>query len=156
MSIRRRVVRRPGMETILDSNTGLTAANPNEKSSAALWTGRVLTALASLFFLFDCTVKVLKLSVAMEGTARLGYPTSVVFPLGLVELACVALFVVPRTAFVGALLLTAYLGGATATHVRLGEPFFLPIVFGVVIWAGLVLRDPRLKALLLAGPKRGR
>ena len=156
MSIRGAVVRRPGMETILASNSDLTATNPNQKSTAALWAGRVLTALPSLFFLFDCTVKVLKLSVAMEGTARVGYPTSVVFPLGLVELACVALFLVPRTAFIGALLLTAYLGGATATHVRLGEPFFLPIVFGVVIWAGLVLRDARLKPLLLAGPRKGR
>ena len=156
MSIRREVVRRPGMETILTSNAGLTAESSAEKTTASVWAGRVLTALPSLFFLFDCSVKLMKLSVAMEGTARVGYPMSVVFPLGVVELVCVALFIVPRTAFIGALLLTAYLGGATATHVRLGEPYFLPIVFGVVIWAGLVLRDGRLKAILFAGPKSGR
>jgi hypothetical protein len=117
-------------------------------SNPQLWTGRVLTALPGLFLLFDAVVKILQLAPAMEGTARVGYPQSVVFGLGVVELACVIAYLVPRTAVLGAILLTGYLGGATATHLRIGEPFWFPVLFGVIVWAGLFLREERLRALL--------
>jgi DoxX-like family len=86
--------------------------------------------------------------LAVSGTAQVGYPEHLVRPIGLVELAATLLFVVPRTRLVGALFLTAYYGGATATHVRLEQPFFFPVVFGALLWISLWLRDRRLGALL--------
>ena len=118
-------------------------------SKKALWTGRILSGWLVLFLLFDGVVKVLKLAPAMEGTARLGYPSSLVVPIGIVELLCVAAYVIPRTSILGAILLTGYLGGATATQVRLEDPwFFFPVVVGVLVWAGLLLRDARLRSLI--------
>jgi hypothetical protein len=117
-------------------------------SSKRIWAGRTISALTVLFLLFDCVVKLLKLTVATEATARLGYPESLVFGLGVVELVCTIVYVIPRTATLGAILLTGYLGGATATHVRIGDPFFFPIVFGVLIWIGLWLRDDQLRAFI--------
>jgi hypothetical protein len=102
--------------------------------------------------LFDATLKVLQLPVAVQGTTQLGYPESVVFGLGLVQLACLVLYLVPRTSVLGAVLWTGYLGGAIATHVRLGNPLFSHILFPVYVaaffWAGLWLRDERLRAVL--------
>jgi hypothetical protein len=119
-------------------------------SRTRLWTGRVIAAWLVLFLAFDAIVKALNLSVAVEGTTRLGYPAHLVVILGVVELVCLMAFVVPRTSIVGALLLTGYLGGATATQVRVESPwFFLPVALGALIWAALCLRDPRLGALLL-------
>jgi len=118
-------------------------------SNKSLWAGRVISALVVIFLLFDAAVKLLKLPVAMEGTTRLGYPAGVVFPLGIVLLACVALYVIPRTSVLGAILLTGYLGGATATNVRVQNPWILfPVVIGVLVWAGLYLRDDRLRQLI--------
>jgi len=118
-------------------------------SKKALWTGRIISGWLVLFLLFDGVVKVLKLAPAMEGTARLGYPSSLVVPIGIVELLCVAAYVIPRTSILGAILLTGYLGGATATQVRLEDPwFFFPVVVGVLVWAGLLLRDARLRSLI--------
>jgi hypothetical protein len=118
-------------------------------SKKALWSGRILSGWLVLFLLFDGVVKVLKLAPAMEGTARLGYPSSLVVPIGIVELLCVAAYVIPRTSILGAILLTGYLGGATATQVRLEDPwFFFPVVVGVLVWAGLLLRDARLRSLI--------
>src|SRR6478735_643137 len=103
--------------------------------------GRVLSTIAALFLFLD-------------GTAQLGYPTDVVFGLGLTLLLCVLAYIVPATSFLGALLLTGYLGGAVATHVRVGNPLFTHVLFptyvAVVLWGGLALRDPRLRALLTA------
>ena len=91
----------------------------------------------------------MKLAPAMEANARLGYPASTVLPLGIVELICVVLFAVPRTSFLGAILLTGYLGGATATQVRLEDPwFFFPVVVGGFVWGGLFLWDARLVTLI--------
>jgi len=118
-------------------------------SKKALWTGRIISGWLVLFLLFDGVVKVLKLAPAMEGTARLGYPSSLVVPIGIVELLCVAAYVIPRTSILGAILLTGYLGGATATQVRLEDPwFFFPVVVGALVWAGLLLRDARLRSLI--------
>lgn len=121
-------------------------------SRASRWTGRVLSGLSVAFMIFDASLKVLELPVAIEGTVQLGYPPGVIFGLGLVQLACLILYVVPRTAVLGALLWTGYLGGAVATHVRIGNPLFshtlFPIYLAVLIWAGLWLRDRRLRAVL--------
>jgi len=113
------------------------------------WTGLVIGAWVVLFLAFDSAVKLLGLDVAIEGTTRLGYPAHLVVIIGVVELVCLLAYVIPRTAPIGALLLTAYLGGATATQVRVEDPWFLfPVAVGVVVWGALWLRDPRLAGLL--------
>ena len=118
----------------------------------ALWIGRVLSALAVLFLTFDATMKLLRLPMAIDGTTELGYPASVVFPLGIVQVVCLILYLLPRTSVFGAVLWTGYLGGAIATHVRLGNPLFTHVLFPVyvalLLWGGLWLRDTRLRALL--------
>jgi hypothetical protein len=111
----------------------------------------VITGLLVLFLLFDASMKFLKVRAAVEGTMRLGYPESVVLPLGVVLFSCTVLYVIPRTALIGAILLTGYLGGATATHVRVGEPFIFPIVFGVLVWVALYLRREWLRSILRIG-----
>jgi len=120
-------------------------------SRTQIWTARVLRGLSISFLLVDAGMKVLKTSAAVEGTASLGYPPDSVFGIGVVQLICVALYIVPRTSFLGAVLLTGYLGGAIATHVRLGNPLFTHILFptyvAALIWGALYLRDARLRAL---------
>jgi hypothetical protein len=118
-------------------------------SKAGSLVGRAISSLMALFLLFDGGMKVLKLAPAVEGTVRLGYPVSLVFAIGFVDLICVAAYAVPRTSILGAILLTGYLGGAIATQLRMREPWFLfPFVIGVLLWAGLFLRDVRLRALI--------
>ena len=120
----------------------------------SIWTGRILSALGVLFLTFDAVMKVLKSAQAVEGTTQLGYPASVVVPLGLLQLVCLALYLVPRTAILGAVLWTGYLGGAVATHVRLGNPMLthvlFPVYIAVLLWGGLYLRDGRVRTLLEA------
>jgi hypothetical protein len=124
-------------------------------SKARLWTGRGIAAWLVLFLAFDAVVKVLNLSVAVEGTTRLGYPEHLVVSLGLVQLVCLIAFVVPRTSIVGAILLTGYLGGATATQVRVESPWFLlPAALGGLLWVALCLQDPGVGTLLLERPRR--
>jgi hypothetical protein len=114
--------------------------------------GYVLSGLAVLFLLFDATLKVLQLPAALQGTIQLGYPKSVVLPLGIVQLACLAIYLFPRTSILGAVLWTGYLGGAIATHVRIGDPLFSHVLFPVyvaaLLWGGLWLRDGQLRAIL--------
>lgn len=98
--------------------------------------------------LFDAVMKLINVAPVREATARLGYPDSLTLGIGIVLLVCTVVYVIPRTSILGAILLTGYLGGATATHVRVGEPFYFPIVFGALIWAGLSLRNARLRALI--------
>ena len=117
-------------------------------SKKMLWAGRILSGLPVLMLLFSGVMKLVKPAAVVEGFVQLGYPESLTVGVGIVELACAALYVIPRTSVLGAILLTGYLGGATATHVRIGEPFFIPIVLGVLVWGGLYLRDERLRALL--------
>ena len=117
-------------------------------SKKMLWTGRVLSALPVLMLLFSAGMKLAKPAPVLEGFVHLGYPASLALALGILELACTVLYVIPRTSVLGAILLTGYLGGATATHLRIGEPFYGPVLLGVLVWAGLYLRDPRLRALL--------
>jgi hypothetical protein len=116
-----------------------------------LWTGRIVVAWIVLFLVWDGAVKLLKLNMAVEGTLRVGYPARLVAVIGLIELICVAAYALPRTSIVGAILLTGYLGGATATQVRLEDPWFLlPVLIGVLAWGALWLRDPGLGRLVFA------
>lgn len=126
---------------------------PNRPSKALVWTGRVLSTLPVLMLLMSACMKFARPPEVVEGMSKLGYSVDLAVPLGIVELACTIIYVVPQTAVLGAILLTGYLGGATATHVRVGDPWFGPVVFGVVLWLGLYLRDARLRALL---PLRGK
>jgi len=118
----------------------------------SLWTGRILGALTVLFLLFDSVIKLTRLPPAIEGTVQLGYPAGSVFGIGLIPLVCTVAYIVPRTSIVGAILLTGYLGGAVASQVRVGNPLFthtlFPVYFATLVWGGLYLRDPRLRALL--------
>jgi hypothetical protein len=117
-------------------------------SKAGLWTGRVLSALAILLFFFTAAFGMLKPEVSRQGFAHYGYPDGAMLRITIVEVVCAVLYAIPRTSVFGAILLTGYLGGATATHVRVSEPFFLPIIVGVVVWLGLYLREQRLRALV--------
>jgi hypothetical protein len=120
-------------------------------SKALFWTGWVLSALPALFLLFDAVMKLVKPAFVVEGTMKYGYPESSIIPLGIVLLASTFVYLIPRTAVLGAILLTGYLGGAVATHVRAEEgwfPILFPVVFGALLWVGLVLRDARLRALV--------
>ena len=114
-----------------------------------LWAGRVLSGLSILFLLVDSGMKLAKARVSVEGTIELGYPESAVFVIGAILLVCTALYAVPRTSVLGAVLLTGYLGGAVATQLRVGNPLFshilFPVYFGTLVWAGLYLRDQRLR-----------
>lgn len=124
----------------------------NHPSRKALWAGRVISGLAVLFLALDAAMKVLMVAPAVRGTIQVGYPVSVVFGLGVTLALCVTTYAVPRTAPLGAILLTGYLGGAVATHVRIGDPLLthtlFPVYMGALIWAGLLLRDRRLRGLL--------
>ena len=121
---------------------------PNPVSKKALWTGRVMSTLPVLMLLFSAVMKFVKPPGFAEGMAKIGIPESLALGLGLLELVCVILYLLPRTAVLGAILLTGYLGGAILTHLRVGENFIGPIVFGVFIWGGLYLRDVRVRALI--------
>jgi hypothetical protein len=121
-------------------------------SNARLWAGRILTAVPVMFLLFDSVIKLMKIDPVVEAFTRLGYPMSLAVGIGLLELVCLVIYVIPRTAVLGAILLTGHLGGAVATHVRVGDPFlsqaFFPVYIALMLWGGLFLREPRLRELL--------
>src|SRR5687768_5732644 len=122
------------------------------RSSGRLWTGRVLTGLVVLFLALDGLIKMIKAAPAVEASAQLGLPPESVVGIGLVLLTCVTVYVIPRTAVLGAILLTGYLGGAMAIHVRASSgafPILFSLGFGVLVWVGLALREPRLTRLIL-------
>ncbi len=126
-------------------------SSPPSVSRGALWTGRALSTLPALFLLFDGAMKLVKPTPVVEATVELGFSEQVIFPLGIVLLACTILYLLPPTAVLGAILLTGYLGGAVAIHVHAGHgPFrvIFPVLFGVLLWGGLVLRDRRLRPLV--------
>ena len=132
--------------------SGHSATQKAPVSKGRLWTGRIMSALPALFLVMDGVMKLAKPDFVVKATVQLGYPESVIFGLGIVVLVCVILYVVPRTAVLGAILLTGYLGGAVATHVRAGDPLFshilFPVYVAILIWGGLYLRDERLRALI--------
>jgi len=120
-------------------------------SMKSLWAGRIMSALPVLFLVVDAVMKLAKADVVIKTTVGLGYAETVIVPLGIVLLACVVIYLIPQTAVLGAILLTGYLGGAVATHVRAGQGLFemlFPVVIGALLWGGLALRDSRLHALI--------
>lgn len=129
------------MENIVASSTPHTART-------SLWIGRVLTGLIVAFLLIDGIGKLVPFAVYVEGTRQLGFAVEVIRPLGVLLTVSVLLHVIPRTQMLGALLLTAYLGGATATLVRAGTPFWFPVAMGILLWIGFALRNPRVRALV--------
>jgi hypothetical protein len=122
------------------------------RQTPTLWIGRAVSAVPLLFLAVDAGMKAFRAAPAVEGTVALGYPDGVLVPLGLIQIACWILYAIPRTALLGAILWTGYLGGAVATHVRVGNPLFshvlFPVYVGLLLWGGLWLRDARLRALI--------
>jgi DoxX-like family len=135
----------------MDATTQIAAPSKVQK-----WTSYVLSALVILFLVFDSVIKLMKLPVVQEASARLGYQNETTFHIGFVLLLCVILYAIPQTSVLGAIFLTGYLGGAVATHTRIGDPLFTHILFptylATLLWLGLYLREPRLRTLV---PFRG-
>jgi hypothetical protein len=132
------------MENVLAATPQLNVSRPR----TSLWIGRVLTGLAVAFLLLDGIGKLIPVAQFVEGTRQLGYAVDVVRPLGVLLTLSALLHVIPRTQMLGAVLLTAYLGGATATLVRVGTPYWFPVAMGIILWIGFYLRNPRLRALV--------
>jgi len=137
--------------------TAIQAGSSAEKtstSSKALWAGRILNGFVVLFLLVDAGFKLIRPlpAPAVEAFGKLGYPVGFAGGIGILLLACVAVYLIPRTCVLGAILLTGYLGGAVASHVRVGDPWFshalFPVYVGLLIWGGLYLRDEKLRALV--------
>lgn len=128
-------------------------------SKGWLWTGRIVSVLVGLFLLADACMKVIKPPFVVQATTQLGYPESVIRPIGITLLICVIIYAIPRTSIFGAVLLTGYLGGAIATNVRVGAPLFsyvlVPVYVAVLVWGGLFLRDSRLRTLVSSNNRKG-
>jgi len=120
-------------------------------TKASKWAGYVVTALPVLFLLMDGVMKLFKPAFVVDATTQLGYQENTIVPLGAVLVTCTVLYLIPTTSVLGAILLTGYLGGAVATHVRVeggAFPILFPVALGALVWAGLYLRDTRLRALI--------
>jgi hypothetical protein len=133
-----------------------TAAQPGLVSTKSLWIGRILSGLVIVLLLFDSGMKLVRAAPVLEAMPQLGWPVSLTVPLGVILLLCVIVYAIPQTSVLGAILLSGYLGGAVATHTRIADPLFshilAPVYLGIVLWLGLYLREPRLRALV---PIRG-
>ncbi len=140
------------MEASLTETPAPTLTRSPSRSKRRLWMGHALSAVAVSFLSFDSAIKLVKIAPVVESFERLGYSPAIAREIGWLELACLVLYVVPRTAPLGAVLLTGFLGGAIATHVRIGDPLFshvlFPVYMAVLLWGGLFLRDVRPRALL--------
>jgi DoxX-like family len=133
------------------AQTSLAAKPMFLNSKAATWTGRVLSGGIGLFLVFDSVMKVIKNPHILAASADLGFSTNTITRIGCLLLACTLIYVIPRTAILGAVLLTGYLGGAVAAEVRVGHPVFqylFPVIFGILLWAGPFLRDARLRQVI--------
>ena len=118
-------------------------------SKTALWTGRVMSALPVLLILLGSIMKLMRHPSVLEGFARAGIPERLILPVGLIELVCVVVYLIPRTSVLGAILMTGLLGGATITTSRVGDPTYpMPVILGMLAWGELYLRDVRLRALI--------
>ncbi len=117
-------------------------------SKKMLWAGYIMGILPVLMLLMSAVMKFVKPPPVVEGFAHLGLPESLALGLGILELICTVIYLVPQTSVLGAILLTGYLGGATVTHLRVGDPFLMPVLLGLLIWGGLFLRDSRLRTLI--------
>jgi hypothetical protein len=136
------------MEATTTIQTDVPSVENGPISKKVLWTGRILSAVPVLMLLMSAVMKFAKPPLVVEGFAHLGLPEKLALGLGVLELACTVLYLIPRTTVLGAIFMTGYLGGAVATHLRVGDPFIGPIIFGVLVWAGLFLREKRLRALI--------
>jgi hypothetical protein len=140
------------MSTSQATETARSAAAQAAPSKKGLWAGRILSGLVALFLIPDGIIKFLKPAPVIETSAHLGLPLSLANTLGILVLVCTAIYLFPRTSVLGAILLTGYLGGAVATHLRVGDPLFSHVLFptylGLLLWLGLYLRDDRLRALV--------
>lgn len=116
----------------------------------AVWVGWVMTLLVAAIFCMSASMKLMGQPQALQMMGSLGWSPSQLVPLAVLELSCLALYLIPRISVLGAVILTGYLGGAIATHVRIGQPVYLHVVIGLLIWGGLYLREPRLRALIPA------
>jgi hypothetical protein len=131
-----------------------TKTHANSSSKAARWSGTIMSGLVILFLLFDGGIKLVPLEIVTETSAQIGLPADAAFGrlLGILTILCVVLYAIPRTSVLGAILLTGYMGGAMATHLRIGSPLFTHVLFGfylgVLIWGGLYLRDERVRRLI--------
>ncbi len=135
----------------ISERTSLMHPASKDISKKRVWAGRILSGWAALFFVVDGGMKLFKPPVVVQSTVQLGYAESDIVGIGIVLLACTVLYLVPRTAILGAVLLTGYLGGAVASQVRVNGPWFnifFPVVFACFVWGGLYLRDKRLKSVL--------
>jgi hypothetical protein len=125
---------------------------PQPTSKRAVWAGRIISVLPALFMLFDGVIHTMKIPAVVEGFAKLGYPISVATTLGIIEIVCTVLYLIPRTSVLGAVLLTGYLGGAIASNVRIQAPLFgyvlFPIYVALFLWGGLWVRDGRVRGVL--------
>jgi hypothetical protein len=117
-------------------------------SKKAMWTGYVMSALPVLALVMSAVMKFMKPAPVVQGFAHLGYLESAAFNLGVLEIACTVVYLIPQTSVLGAILLTGYLGGATASTFRVGDPWIMTVALGILIWGGLFMRDPRLRALI--------
>ncbi len=120
----------------------------DEGNRKAIWAGRALSILVALPFVFSAVMKLTMHPEVIKGMSHLGLPESLIMPLGVIELLCVVVYLVPKTSVLGAILLTGYVGGTIITHLRVGEPIYLNIILGLLIWLGLYLRRPRIRELL--------
>ena len=139
------------MEALLDDSAPVTRAH-STPSKLQYRAGIALSALPVLFLSFDSVIKLLKIAPVVQSFAQLGYPDSLARGLGLLELACIVIYLIPRTAVLGAVLLTGFLGGAISTHLRIGDPLFshtlFPVYVALMVWGGIYLRDEAVRALL--------
>ena len=123
-----------------------------------LWAGRILSGVSAAFLLFDSIIHMTNIAPVVQAFTELGFPMRLALVLGITELVCLVVHLNPRTSVLGAILLTGYLGGAVAVQLRVGNPLFaqalFPVYMGILVWAGLYLRDPRLGALLFGAPAR--
>ena len=126
------------------------------QSSRVVLAGRIISAVPVLFLLFDSVIKLLNIKPVTDSFHQLGYSPGIAVGIGILELLCLITYLVSRTSTLGAIILTGYLGGAVATHVRVASPLFshtlFPVYVGLLLWVGLVLRDERSRAILAGGP----
>lgn len=125
---------------------------PSSRSTRLVWTGRVISILVTLFLAFDSVTKLIKDPRVLAASADLGYSVSSIVLIGAVLLVCTSIYIIPRASILGAILLTGYLGGAVASNLRVGHPIFeciFPILFGILVWAGLLLRNRELREFVM-------
>lgn len=132
-------------------NSASSAATSVSVSRGKLWTGRALSTVVILFLIFDAVGKLARPAAVVEASARIGFPLHLLVPIGVILSICTILYAIPRTAVFGAVLLTGYLGGAVEAVLSTNSPAFevsFPVIFGVIAWAGIFLREPRLSQLM--------